>query len=56
MIDEEVGWIPPNFEYDTTRIVGSHGTSANPRLCASCHVYMFEVTHTQMTLLLLTLN
>ena len=44
VIDEEVGWIPPNFQYDTTKIVGSHGTTANPRLCASCHVYMFEVT------------
>lgn len=44
VIDEEVGWIPPGFQYDTTKIVGSHGTTANPRLCASCHVYMFEVT------------
>jgi len=44
VIDEDVGWIPPNFQYDTTKIVGSHGTTANPRLCAACHVYMFEVT------------
>ena len=44
VIDEDVGWIPPDFQYDTTKIVGSHGTTANPRLCASCHVYMFEVT------------
>jgi hypothetical protein len=24
--------------------VGSHGSAANPRLCAACHVYMFDVT------------
>jgi predicted CXXCH cytochrome family protein len=45
VIDEDVGWIPPGFVFDTTSpIVGSHGTTANKRLCASCHVYMFEVT------------
>jgi predicted CXXCH cytochrome family protein len=44
VIDEDVGWIPPNFQYDTTKIVSSHGTVANPRLCAACHVYMFDVT------------
>jgi predicted CXXCH cytochrome family protein len=43
VIDEDVGWIPPGFAYDTTKIVGSHGTTANPRLCAACHVYMFDV-------------
>jgi predicted CXXCH cytochrome family protein len=44
VIDEDVGWIPPGFAYDTTKIVGSHGTTANPRLCAACHVYIHEVT------------
>jgi predicted CXXCH cytochrome family protein len=44
VIDEDAGWIPPGFAYDTTKIVGSHGTTANPRLCAACHVYMFDVT------------
>ncbi len=39
-----VGWIPPNFEYDTTRIIGTHGSEANPKLCATCHVSQFEVT------------
>src|SRR6266496_1684194 len=33
-----VGWIPPNFAYDTSQIVSSHGTAANPSLCATCHV------------------
>lgn len=44
VIDEAVGWIPPNFTYDTSDVVGSHGNEANRRLCASCHVYAFEVT------------
>ena len=44
VIDEDIGYKPPNFEYDSTKIVSSHGTEANARLCASCHVYMFEVT------------
>jgi predicted CXXCH cytochrome family protein len=44
VIDEDIGYRPPNFAYDSTKIVSSHGTAANPRLCASCHVYMFDVT------------
>ena len=32
------GYRPPNFGYDTARIFGSHATSANPDLCAGCHV------------------
>src|ERR1051325_5980229 len=38
VIGQNVGWIPPNFTYDTNQIVSTHGTSANPRLCATCHV------------------
>lgn len=37
------GWRPPGFVYDTARIFGSHATSANPNLCAGCHVNRFEV-------------
>jgi predicted CXXCH cytochrome family protein len=44
VIDEDVGYKPPNFQYDSVRIAGSHGTEGNPRLCASCHVYRFDVT------------
>ncbi len=45
VIGEDAGWIPPNFAGDTANaIAGTHGTEANPRLCASCHVYMFDVT------------
>lgn len=38
------GWRPPNFVYDTARIYGSHATTANPDLCAGCHVQPFTVT------------
>lgn len=44
LLGENVGWYPPGFEYDTARIVSSHGTSANRRLCATCHVTFFQVT------------
>jgi predicted CXXCH cytochrome family protein len=44
VIGQNVGWIPPNFTYDTNQIVSSHGTAANPRLCATCHVVRTTIT------------
>jgi len=44
VIGQNVGWIPPNFTYDTNQIVSSHGTEANPRLCATCHVARTTIT------------
>jgi predicted CXXCH cytochrome family protein len=44
VIGQNVGWIPPNFTYDTGQIVSSHGTAANPRLCATCHVAFTTIT------------
>ena len=44
LLGEDVGWRPPNFQYASARIVGTHGTEANPRLCATCHVNRLEVT------------
>jgi len=44
MLTGEAGWIPPNFAYDATRAASSHGSDANPRLCAGCHVERFTVT------------
>ncbi len=44
LIGEGVGWLPPNFAYAGEKIIGSHGTGANPRLCAGCHVSRLEVT------------
>lgn len=42
VIDQLAGWIPPNWQY-TGPVVGSHAT-ANPRLCASCHILAYEGT------------
>jgi predicted CXXCH cytochrome family protein len=44
VIGQNIGWFPPNFAYDTNLIVSSHGTTANPRLCATCHVAPVTVT------------
>lgn len=44
LIGQNVGWIPPNFTYDTNQIVSSHGSAANPGLCATCHVVRTTVT------------
>lgn len=38
------GYRPPGFVYDTARIFGTHATTANPKLCAGCHVGKFTVT------------
>ncbi len=38
LIGENVGWTPPDWPYGPGEIVGTHGTEANPRLCATCHV------------------
>ncbi len=39
-----VGWTPPNFAYNVESIRGTHGSEANTRLCATCHVNAYEVT------------
>jgi len=44
VIGQNIGWIPPGFTYDTNQIVSSHGTQANPGLCATCHVVRTTVT------------
>jgi len=38
------GWIPPGFTWDTTLTQATHGTDANPRTCAGCHVNGFSVS------------
>ncbi len=32
------GYFPVGSSYDTTAILSSHGSTANPKLCAGCHV------------------
>jgi predicted CXXCH cytochrome family protein len=44
LLGENVGWIPPNFQYDEGSIVATHGTERNPKLCATCHVHQLEFT------------
>jgi predicted CXXCH cytochrome family protein len=38
------GYRPSGFAYDTTLLVSSHGSQANPELCAGCHVQRLTVT------------
>lgn len=38
------GWWPPNLDFPGNAIVATHGSEANPELCASCHVNSFTVT------------
>jgi predicted CXXCH cytochrome family protein len=38
------GWWPPSLDFPGGAIVATHGSEANPKLCASCHVQSFEVT------------
>lgn len=44
VLGENVGWLPPGFAYDTTQMASSHGTEANPKLCATCHVVRTTIT------------
>jgi predicted CXXCH cytochrome family protein len=44
LLGEGAGWFPPGFEPEIDRIRGTHGSEANPRLCATCHVNQYEVT------------
>ena len=43
LLGEGAGWFPPNFQPEVERILGTHGSTANPKLCATCHVLAFEV-------------
>ncbi|MFQ5746059.1 MAG: multiheme c-type cytochrome [Gemmatimonadota bacterium] len=40
----EAGWFPPGLAINRGDIVATHGSSANPELCATCHVSTFTVT------------
>lgn len=45
VLGEDVGWIPPGSDLSSVgQIVSTHGTEANPRLCATCHVVESEIT------------
>lgn len=38
------GWWPPNLPTNPGSIVTTHGSAANPSMCATCHVQQFTVT------------
>jgi predicted CXXCH cytochrome family protein len=38
------GWWPPSLEFPGDTIFATHGSEANPRICAGCHVNAFTVT------------
>ncbi len=44
MVLGDAGYIPPNFQFDATQAAATHGSSANPGLCATCHMEAFDVT------------
>jgi predicted CXXCH cytochrome family protein len=45
MLLGEAGWWPPNMEIQPgSRIVTTHGSERNPRMCAGCHMQQITVT------------
>jgi hypothetical protein len=44
LLGENVGYWFDGAQIDSARIVSTHGSSANPKLCATCHVTSFTVT------------
>jgi predicted CXXCH cytochrome family protein len=55
MLLGEAGWWPPNMPIQPgSRIVGTHGSQANPRMCAGCHMQQIEVTDRATGLFVLT--
>jgi predicted CXXCH cytochrome family protein len=44
ILGENVGYIPAGFVYDTNSVASTHGSTANTKLCATCHVNFFDVT------------
>jgi predicted CXXCH cytochrome family protein len=39
----EAGWFPPTLEFEPGTLITTHGSEANPRLCAGCHVTQYEI-------------
>jgi hypothetical protein len=51
-----VGWTPPGFAYNVERIRGTHGSEANTKLCATCHVNSYEVADAETGAFLVTVT
>ncbi len=43
LLQGTAGWVPPGVDFPPV-LRGTHGSSANEKLCATCHVEAFEVT------------
>jgi predicted CXXCH cytochrome family protein len=51
MLLGEAGWWPPNMPIQPgSQIVGTHGSEANPRMCAGCHMQPVQVAAGQSTI------
>jgi hypothetical protein len=44
LLGENAGFWFGDLSYDAQRIVGTHGTERNPRLCATCHMVRYPIT------------
>jgi hypothetical protein len=44
LLGENVGFWFGDISGDIGKIVGTHGSEANPRLCATCHMVKYQVT------------
>jgi predicted CXXCH cytochrome family protein len=44
LLGENAGWIPVGFYFDSAGMYSSHGSTANPKLCAGCHVNRITVS------------
>ena len=45
LVKGEAGWFPPGSGIAPGSVITSHGSEANPTLCAKCHVEGFTVTN-----------
>ncbi len=43
LLQGTAGWVPPGSFIGQDTIAGTHGSAANPRACAACHVFPFTV-------------
>lgn len=43
LLQGTAGWVPPGSFIGQDTIAGTHGSTANPRACAACHVFAYTV-------------
>jgi hypothetical protein len=47
LLGEGAGRFPPDFQPEIDKILCTHGSSGNPKLCATCHVAGFTINDAQ---------